>query len=67
MHEKSTGNPNKLAANTNISLTWSFLFCQMPGCEGGAAGVSVLVPADFLNRLSRDVVRMTEGERHGVR
>lgn len=40
---------------------------QMPGCEGGAAGVSVLVPADFLNRLSRDVVRMTEGERHGVR
>ncbi|KAK7025373.1 RTP801 C-terminal region [Halocaridina rubra] len=40
---------------------------QMPGCEGGAGGVSVLVPADFLNRLSRDVVRMTEGERHGVR
>ncbi|XP_063877462.1 protein charybde-like [Scylla paramamosain] len=40
---------------------------QLPGCEGGAAGVSVLVPADFLNRLSRDVVRMTEGERHGVR
>ncbi|KAG0717750.1 Protein charybde [Chionoecetes opilio] len=40
---------------------------QMPGCEGGAAGVSVMVPADFLNRLSRDVVRMTEGESHGVR
>ncbi|XP_068223071.1 protein charybde-like [Palaemon carinicauda] len=40
---------------------------QMPGCEGGAGGVSVLVPADFLNRLSRDVVRMTEGEKHGVR
>ncbi|KAK3849468.1 hypothetical protein Pcinc_043780 [Petrolisthes cinctipes] len=40
---------------------------QMPGCEGGASGVSVLVPADFLNRLARDVVRMTEGEKHGVR
>lgn len=40
---------------------------QMPGCEGGASGVSVLVPADFLNRLARDVVRMTEGEMNGVR
>jgi len=39
----------------------------MPGCEGGASGMSVMVPADFLNRLARDVVRMTEGESNGIR
>ena len=40
---------------------------QMPGCEGGRGGVSVALPGDFLNRLARDVVRMTEGEPHGIR
>ncbi|XP_076035025.1 protein charybde-like isoform X2 [Oratosquilla oratoria] len=40
---------------------------QMPGCQGGARSVSLLLPADFLNRLGRDVVRMAEGEKHGVR
>jgi len=39
----------------------------MPGCEGGASSMSVMVPADFLNRLARDVVRMTEGEANGIR
>lgn len=38
---------------------------QVPGCEGGS--VSILLAADFLSRLARDVVRMTEGEPYGIR
>ncbi|KAA0201510.1 hypothetical protein HAZT_HAZT005396 [Hyalella azteca] len=38
---------------------------QVPGCEGGS--VSVMVAADFLSRLARDVVRVTEGELYGIR
>ena len=45
----------------------NMIIFQMPGCEGGRGGVSVALPGDFLNRLARDVVRMTEGEPHGIR
>lgn len=38
---------------------------QVPGCEGGS--VTVMLAADFLSRLARDVVRMTEGEMYGIR
>ncbi|KAF2361747.1 RTP801-like [Trinorchestia longiramus] len=38
---------------------------QVPGCEGNS--VSVMVAADFLSRLARDVVRVTEGELYGIR
>ncbi|KAL7645293.1 UNVERIFIED_CONTAM: hypothetical protein RMT77_003679 [Armadillidium vulgare] len=40
---------------------------KTPGCDGGINGVVILLPPDFLNRLARDVVRMTEGETHGIK
>ena len=52
--------------SVSVSLRYKCICVhQVPGCEGGS--VSVLVAADSLARLARDVVRMTEGEMYGIR
>ena len=63
---KAQNSPSKFIKSINHGQYFHCGSLKTPGCEG-IDGVSILLPPDFMNRLARDVVRMTEGEIHGIR